>query len=159
MKNELIMEIANLKKPVYATDDERRTKESKECLYTAAQVAKISEDKENQGLYWNNYWTDIGEGRQYKGQWEKTSTHKDDKGNNKPGEKWRGFGSIKYEDGSTYQGRTEHGQFEGKGRKTEANGDYYQGEWKEGEEHGKGTHLSHDGTLYNGDWVEGKRHG
>ena len=113
----------------------------------------------NKNLYWNNYWVDIGEGNEYKGQWEKSSTHKATTGNNKPGEKWRGFGTIKYADGSKYQGQSEHGKFEGKGRKTETNGDFYHGEWKNGLEDGKGTHFETKGTLYNGDWVEGKRHG
>jgi hypothetical protein len=38
---------------------------------------------------------------------------------------WEGLGTIKFADGSKYQGQTKAGLFEGKGRMTHANGDIY----------------------------------
>jgi hypothetical protein len=36
-----------------------------------------------------------------------------------------GLGTIKFADGSLYQGMTKHGLFNGKGRMTHTNGDIY----------------------------------
>ena len=70
-----IINVLGLKRPEYGPDDSRRTKDSKQSFFTADQVSDILNKKDYKNLYWNNYWVDIGEGREYKGQWEKTSTH------------------------------------------------------------------------------------
>ena len=70
---------------------------------------------DNKQLVWNNYFEDIGEGRTYQGQWVKTSdfinpeNHDRTTGSAKgaaPPEKvrWRGIGTIAFQDGSKYQG-------------------------------------------------------
>jgi hypothetical protein len=106
-------------------------------------------------LTWNNYFEDIGEGRQYKGMWIKPNewnlidTQSDEDANDKISEtdqnkskpkikssfrlksktRWCGIGIIKFEDGSLYEGQTTDGLFNGMGRMTHANDDIYQGQW------------------------------
>ena len=67
-------------------------------------------------LTWNNYPENIGDGRMYIGHWDKKSTARI---------KWRGFGTIIFQDKSKFQGMTENGVFHGVGRMTHANGDIY----------------------------------
>jgi len=73
------------------------------------------------------------EGKTYLGQWKATKKRMTD-----PIE---GMGTLKFKDGSKYQGLTVDQQFEGKGRMTHANGDVYQGEWKDGKAHGNGVFV------------------
>ncbi len=90
-------------------------------------LAHILEQPENKNLSWNNYLEDIGEGRQYKGQWIKKQDFVDpmtqkrrvdnvdtlnpDTPDQKTKSKtqWRGFGTIVFPDGARYQGQTENG--------------------------------------------------
>ena len=101
-------------------------------------------------MTWNNYQTDIGEGRQYRGHWIKPKDWAGkNKGYAKPADskadtgpvnsnnmnkktQWMGFGIIEFPDGSKYSGQTENGQFHGAGRMVHPNGDIYQGNWKDG---------------------------
>lgn len=54
---------------------------------------------------------------------------------------WEGLGTIRFADGSKYQGLTKNGLFNGKGRMTHANGDIYQGEWQDGKANGYGVYI------------------
>lgn len=54
---------------------------------------------------------------------------------------WEGLGTIRFADGSVYQGQTKNGTFNGKGRIKHANGDIYQGDWKNGKPHGYGVYV------------------
>jgi len=66
---------------------------------------------------------------------------------------WEALGSLKFRDGSIYEGFTTKEMFNGKGRLTQANGDLYQGDWKDSEAHGKGVFVQKEaGTIYDGDW-------
>lgn len=108
-------------------------------------------ESEERGLVWYNNWEDIGEGRQYLGQWLKPKASDDEATRRK---KWSGIGTIKYPDGAVYQGQTLNGKFEGFGRMTHANGDIYQGQWSNGMAHGIGTFCDTQGSLYEGHWKE-----
>lgn len=100
-------------------------------------------------LMWDNYFGNIGEDRQYKGQRQKNQM-----------KIWRGIGTIKYPNGSVYQGQTMDGLYNGKGRLTHSNGDIYQGEWKNGFAHGKGTYAKvSEGVLYDGQYENDLQHG
>ena len=72
---------------------------------------------------------------------------------------WEGLGTIKFADGSKYQGQTKNGLFEGKGRMTHANGDIYQGEWKNGKANGFGVFVDTNGSMYKGEWTNDVYHG
>ena len=66
---------------------------------------------------------------------------------------WEALGSLKFKDGSIYEGFTVKEQFSGKGRLTQANGDCYQGDWKDGMANGKGVFIQKEaGIIYDGDW-------
>lgn len=70
-----------------------------------------------------------------------------------------GLGTMKFQDGSIYQGLSKQGLFNGKGRMTHANGDIYQGEWKDGKACGKGTFVDQTGSMYKGEWLNDLYHG
>ena len=73
---------------------------------------------------------------------------------------WKGIGTIKYPNGSIYQGQTMDSLYNGKGRLTHANGDIYQGDWKDGFAHGKGTYAKvSEGVLYDGQYQNDYQHG
>lgn len=130
---------------------------------------------EYENLAWNNYSEDIGEGRTYQGHWIKPKEEIDEhdrlRKTGKPlkgdtpadaaskKRDFRGFGTIKFPDGSIYQGQTENGLFNGKGRMTHANGDIYQGQWVDGKAHGLGTFIDTKGSLYDGQWVDDLQEG
>ena len=67
-----------------------------------------------------------------------------------PKKEWRGFGTLKFPDGSMYQGQTENQKFNGVGRMTHANGDIYQGQFRDGEPNGQGQMKKKDGTIIKG---------
>jgi hypothetical protein len=46
------------------------------------------------GLYWNTKWVDIGQGREYRGQWIAN--------NNRKIQEWSGLGTILFADRSKY---------------------------------------------------------
>ena len=116
--------IGDLKKPIYKdgkliATDETLYKDSELAYHTDYQAG-------GKGLYWNTKWVDIQKGRMYHGQWKA----------DKFKSTWEGLGTIKFPDGSKYQGMTKNGKFHGKGRMTHSNGDIYQGEWADGKASG-----------------------
>ena len=108
-----------LKKPCYKKGS-RRPEDSDVPLFTDKELNKLLADKEYKDLAWNNYFEDIGEGRTYQGHWIKPKEEIDEhdkkrKTGKAPGEgaadsakankrDFRGFGTIKFPDGSMYQG-------------------------------------------------------
>ena len=68
-------------------------------MITEQRLKKIVLDSEMNGLVWYNNWEDIGEGRQYLGQWLKPQTRDNDA---KKKKLWTGLGTIKYPDGAVY---------------------------------------------------------
>lgn len=73
---------------------------------------------------------------------------------------WEGLGTIKFKDGSVYEGFTANQKFNGKGRLTQANGDLYQGDWKDGVAQGKGVFVQREaGIIYDGEWKNDVQHG
>ena len=69
---------------------------------------------------------DVGEGRLYKGQYNKMTGERD------------GVGMQFWPDGSKYEGIWRHDKASGHGRMTHANGDVYEGDWREDKANGKG---------------------
>lgn len=63
-----------------------------------------------------------------------------------------GEGRADFEDGATYEGEFQTGQFHGAGKMTYPDGDVYDGFWKKGRRHGKGEHKYPSGHVYEGDW-------
>ena len=109
-----------------------------------SELAELLNSKTSgKGLYWNTRTLDIKNGRTYTGQWTKVEKHK---------EQWTGLGTIKFPDGSKYQGQTKKGLFHGKGRMTHSNGDIYQGEGKDGKASGQGVFIDQQGSMYEGTW-------
>lgn len=92
----------------------------------------LSTAGDGKGLYWNTRTLDIKNGRTYTGQWTAVQKKK---------EQWTGLGTIRFPDGSKYQGQTKKGLFHGKGRMTHSNGDIYQGQWKDGKASGEGVFI------------------
>lgn len=66
-----------------------------------------------------------------------------------------GFGTMKYEDGSTYIGEFKFAKKNGQGVQTYANGNKYVGTWKENHSNGEGRMSYDDGTTQAGHWEEG----
>ena len=124
---------------------------SKEELFSDKEIAYLlSKEADGQKHYWNTHWLEIGKDRKYLGQWKKeTATTAT----------WSGLGTIKFSDGSVYNGVSFKGQFEGKGRMTYSDGDIYHGDWKAGKANGHGTFISQKGVLYQGNWVDDQYHG
>ena len=75
-----------------------------------------------------------------------------------------GYGTAKYNNGSTYDGEFKKGQKHGQGSWKWENVGKYEGGWKEGKRDGQGTytylkdHKTAEG-IYIGQWKDGKRHG
>lgn len=76
-----------------------------------------------------NEFKDVGEGRLYKGQYNKRMGERD------------GVGVQIWPDGSRYEGLWRRDKANGRGRMTHANGDMYEGDWKEDKANGKGVFL------------------
>lgn len=103
----------------------------------------------SKNLVWNNNFIIIDKKKLYQGQWTKDRY--------KP--VYQGLGTIKFPDGSKYEGQTKNGLFNGKGRMTHANGDIYQGEWKDGKANGFGVYVDQNGSMYKGEWLNDQYHG
>ena len=58
-----------------------------------------------------------------------------------------------------YEGETNNGVKEGKGKYFFDNGDIYDGEWKKGKIEGKGIYYYKNGNKYDGEWINGKKEG
>ena len=124
-----VLSIASQKKPIYL---EGHLVPTSEVLLTEEQVAHYFKHiAPKNRLCWNTREIDIGKGRKYVGEWTK----------DRMAYSFEGLGTIRFEDGSVYQGFTKKQVFEGKGRMTHANGDVYQGEWKGGKANGKGVFV------------------
>lgn len=112
---------------------------------------EISTDGNARLLYWDTKEKKISDNRTYFGQYKLAKTNDKDK--------FSGLGTIKYPDGSKYQGMTKDGKYHGKGRMTHSNGDIYHGEWENGKAQGKGVFLDKNGCMYDGEWREDVYHG
>ena len=71
----------------------------------------------------------------------------------------KGYGSVIYDDGSSYEGDWEYGLYHGFGTFRWADGSSYAGEWHEGVIQGDGTFYWNDGSYFVGEWYEGRMHG
>ena len=69
------------------------------------------------------------------------------------------WGTLKYSDGSRYEGEHREGVRHGRGTYTWADGNRYEGEWHEDKMHGEGTMYWHYGDRYEGEYRDGRRHG
>lgn len=129
MKLERLKEITELREPTYK-DGGRRPEDSDKKLLSDGDLEKYLLEEKNKQLVWNDYFEDIGEGKTYRGQWMKQKDflepkEKQDrtniqyrdsmkksggaqKGGAPPAERvrWTGIGTIKFEDGSKYEGQT-----------------------------------------------------
>lgn len=143
-----IKSIASQKKPIYK--DGKLTKTNEVLLDDSDLASSLSTTGGGKGLYWNTRTLDIKNGRTYTGQWTAVQKKK---------EQWTGLGTIKFPDGSKYQGQTKKGLFHGKGRMTHSNGDIYQGEWKDGKASGQGVFIDQQGSMYEGQWKNDQYHG
>ncbi len=83
----------------------------------------IAQSDKIQRVYINEF-KDVGDGRLYKGQWNKQTGERD------------GVGIQLWPDGSKYEGLWKKDKANGKGRMTHANGDVYEGEWKDDKANG-----------------------
>ena len=70
-----------------------------------------------------------------------------------------GTGTLKFEDGSVYDGGFKDGNLHGEGVFAWVDGDLYNGEWREGRQDGYGVFVWGDGRLYQGHYKVGQRHG
>lgn len=77
-----------------------------------------------------------GDGKEYRGQWEKDQFH--------------GKGKFSWPDGKVYEGQWAGGQFHGHGTLEDNTGDKYVGEWKAGKRHGEGEQFSKGLSVFEG---------
>lgn len=94
-----------------------------------------------QRVYIDEY-KDVGDGKLYKGQWNKKTGERD------------GVGIQFWPDGSKYEGLWKKDKANGKGRMTHANGDIYDGEWKDDKANGFGTFVDSNNATYEGQWLD-----
>ena len=136
-----------MKYPVYKG---RELVASDEALMSDKELfIQLDYDRGGKNLCWNNFFVEIGKNKEYRGQWTKDR--------HKP--VWEGLGTLKFADGSRYQGQAKNGLFNGVGRMTHANGDIYQGHWKDGKASGEGTFVDTQGSMYKGPWMNDMYHG
>lgn len=91
---------------------------------------------------------DVGEGKLYKGQWNKRTGERD------------GVGIQFWSDGSKYEGQWQLGQANGRGRMTHSNGDVYEGAWLRDKANGFGVFIDVTSEAkYEGYWLEDLQHG
>ena len=65
-----------------------------------------------------------------------------------------GLGTIRYANGSVYEGMWKRGQRHGFGRLIHPTGDMYEGDWSNDKANGKGVFSNLEGYTYDGDWVD-----
>ncbi len=70
-----------------------------------------------------------------------------------------GWGKCSYPDGSSYEGGWMKGFCHGKGKYIYFDGSFYEGQWVNALREGKGKCGFSDGTFYDGEWVRDCRHG
>ena len=85
---------------------------------------------------------DVGEGRLFKGQYNKKTGERD------------GVGIQIWPDGSKYEGMWRKDKANGRGRMTHANGDMYEGQWREDKANGHGIFIDANSAMYTGEWVD-----
>ena len=85
---------------------------------------------------------DMGDGKVYKGQYEKKSMNRD------------GIGIQFWPDGSKYEGTWRNDKANGKGRMTHANGDIYDGCWENDKANGYGVFIDINNAKYEGYWKD-----
>ena len=68
-------------------------------------------------------------------------------------------GTLRYRDGSQYEGEHRGGLRHGRGTYTWVDGNRYEGEWHEDKMHGQGRMTWHYGDRYEGEYRDGQRHG
>lgn len=142
-----IKAIANLRYPRFEDD---KIEFSDEPLFSDEDLALILDfDQEGANRRWNNNWIDVGDGNLYQGQW-KVSFPKNTIFMMRNDFEYEGIGTIKFADGSLYQGQFRDMQFNGKGRLTHSNGDIVQGEWVDGKANGFGVLIDQEGAVYKG---------
>lgn len=90
---------------------------------------------------------DVGEGRLFKGQYNKKTGERD------------GVGVQFWPDGSKYEGMWRRDKANGRGRMTHANGDLYEGEWRDDKANGKGIFIDSANARYEGEWEDDMQHG
>ena len=67
--------------------------------------------------------------------------------------------TIRYKDGTIYEGFFRGGKKNGKGKLTFPNGDIYNGNWVNGERHGHGEYNWKSGAKYEGEYTNNQRNG
>jgi hypothetical protein len=90
---------------------------------------------------------DVGEGRLYKGYYNKKTGHRD------------GLGIQFWPDGSKYEGMWSEDKAHGRGRMVHANGDFYEGDWRDDKANGFGVFVDSANARYEGEWVDDMQHG
>jgi len=67
--------------------------------------------------------------------------------------------SVKWRDGSNYEGLVREGKCHIRGVLRYANGDRYEGEYKDNHMNGLGVYVWKNGAVYRGEWSENNMHG
>jgi hypothetical protein len=67
--------------------------------------------------------------------------------------------SVKWKDGSSYEGLIKDGNCHLRGVLRYANGDRYEGEYKDNKMDGLGVYVWKNGAVYRGEWQNSKMHG
>ncbi|CDW77644.1 morn repeat protein [Stylonychia lemnae] len=90
---------------------------------------------------------DVGDGKLYKGQWNKKLGERD------------GVGIQLWPDGSKYEGMWRKNKANGRGRMTHRNGDLYDGNWSDDKANGFGIFIDSNNAKYEGQWQNDLQHG
>ena len=144
----------DLRYPAYTQEGGEKIVSQDKVLMDDDELTRfMNSEAGGKSLLWLNFFKQINDStlsadgsviaNEYKGQWRV-----DD------GDVWEGFGTIKFSDGSMYQGQTKNKMYNGKGRMTHVNGDIYQGEWKDGKANGYGVFVDTNGSMYEGQWID-----
>lgn len=75
------------------------------------------------------------------------------------GGKQDGYGTLRRASGEVYEGEYKNGQRTGRGKLRYPDGASYDGQWKQGAMEGEGTYTFTDGSTYSGEWKGGERTG
>jgi len=154
MKRGFMTAITDLPKPCLKNGKLSSIADPKQCLMPREQFIEYQK-KESKNYIWDNYFTDVAENAQEKGEREYRGQRV-----KKHMKTWEGIGEIKYKDGTHYMGFTKKKRFEGRGRIVHPTGDIYQGDFVAGKAHGKGVLVQPAaGACYDGDWVNDVRSG
>jgi hypothetical protein len=97
---------------------------SKPFSLTSLELEKLTAEELTIPRVFINTYKDVGEGRLYRGQYNKRTGERD------------GLGIQVWPDGSRYEGMWRRDKANGRGRMTHANGDMYEGQWREDKANG-----------------------